>query len=735
MRNLFFLQLLFLTLSLYCQNVQWCSEVVKFSTQYTRVQFSANQVIGKPNKLPAWGESAVAWAAATPDNPAGEFIHVRFAVPQRVAQIGVGESNCPGSIREIILFSVDGKKYSVYQNENIKPEFTTGGRIFRQFIPLTEYLVSEVKVVLNTKAIPGMNQIDCIGISDSETPIKAIINEADYVDELPEPENLGPMINSNADDMFGFISPDGKTLYFARKNYYENTGDELRDDIYLSTFDNGTWTKAVNIGSPLNNDQHNYVTWISSDGNNLLLSNNYEKIKQDISVSKKNNNEWTFPKALKINNFYNNNEFSCFHMNTEANVILMNIEREDTYGDMDIYMSMLQKNGVWSEPVNVGNTLNSAAKEGSVFIAADNKTVYFSSEGISGYGGFDMFMTKRLDDTWLHWSEPVNLGEKINSASDDFYYTIPASGDYAYFSSRETIYGKADLYRIKLPVILQPEMVKIMKGKIIDGETKMEMNADIEFGGLESDDPKGISTTTDGNYQVIIPEENYNITIKKKGYLPVEKNVDEHLDFEEMDYDEMDPVETIKHTIKTELRETIKTNPKTNEELLTEINERIAKELKDSTSLEKDKIVEEISDELMTTGDTLYSEVTENIEMIPIREGNIIRLNNIFFEANKADIKDESSTSLDEIVEFLKSNPNIYVEIGGHTNGLPPDDFCQRLSNNRAKNVVEYLISKGIKPDHITWKGYGKTQPIADNSSVAGRKQNQRVELKIIKVE
>ncbi len=735
MRNLISLFLIIVTFNSYCQQIQWANEVIKFSTQYTRTQYSAKQALGPPNKLPAFGESAVAWAASTPDNINGEFIHVRFATPQRVQQIGVGESNCPGSIQEIILFSVDGKKYSVYKNENIKAEFTTGGRIFRHFIPLTDYLVSEVKVVLNTKVIPGMNQIDCIAISDSEIPIKATINAAQYTEELPEPENLGRSINSEADDMFGFISPDAKTLYFTRKNYFENAGDEKRDDIYVSNLIDGKWTAAKNIGSPLNNEQHNYVTWISSDGNSLLLSSNYEKVKQDISVTKQNNKGWSFPQALKINNFYNNNEFSCFHMNSEGNVILMNIVREDSYGDMDIYMSRLQNNGVWTEPVNVGNVLNSAAKEGSVFIAADNKTIYFSSEGFSGYGGFDMYMTKRLDDTWLNWSEPVNLGEKINSPNDDFYYTIPAKGDYAYFSSRNTVYGKADLYRIKLPEILQPETVKLMKGKIIDSETKQEITADIEFGGLIGEEPKGTSTTMDGNYQLIIPEQNYNITIKKDGYIPMNKNIDENMDFEEMDFDELDPIESIKYNIKSELRAEIKLNPKTNEELLKEINERIEKEFQDSLSAEKENVIKEINDDLKISTDTLYSEVTENIEMIPIREGSIVRLNNIFFEANKSDIKDESSQSLDELVQFLKENPNIYVEIGGHTNGLPSDAFCQKLSNDRAKKVTEYLIAKGIKPDHITWKGYGKTMPIADNSTVAGRKKNQRVELKIIRVD
>jgi outer membrane protein OmpA-like peptidoglycan-associated protein len=735
LRYLFFLFLCAVTMRVSAQQVQWASGIVKFSTEYTRKAFSAKQAVGKPDKLPAFGESAVAWAPSTPDNPAGEFIHVSFANPQKVQQIGIGESNCPGSVKEVILYSTTGKKYTVYENLNIKPEFTTGGRIFRVFIPLTDYEVSEVRVVLNTKAIAGMNQIDCIGISDSEVPIKATVNEVVYAQPIPDPENLGTTVNSNADDMFAFISPDGKTLYFARKNYHENTGGDLRDDIYVSKSANGKWTEAVNIGYPLNNEQHNYVSWISSDGGTLLLANNYEKIKQDISMSKKTPDGWSFPKALKINDFYNNNEFSCYHMNTEGNVILMAIERPDSYGDMDIYVSFLQSNKIWTEPKNLGMTINSAATEGSIFIAADNKTIYFATNGKSGYGGYDMFMSKRLDDTWLNWSEPLNLGSKINSEGHDYYYTIPASGDYAYFSSTKNSYGKADLFRIPLPVEVQPDPVTLLKGKIIDAETKQPINADVAFGGLVSEEPKGITTTTNGNYQIIIPEDNYNVTIKKQGYFPVITTIDEELEFDENDYNVEDPVATIKHELKTDLKAEIKQNKLSEAEIVAELEKRLETEFKGSDSISKEEIIKEIADELKPTKDSLYSEVTADVELIPIKAGTIIQLDNIFFEANKSDLKPESSASLDELAEFLLSNPNIYVEIGGHTNGLPPDAFCQKLSDDRAKNVVTYLITKGIPADHLSSKGYGKTQPIADNATTEGRKKNQRVELKIIKVE
>lgn len=733
MRTAAFLLALLLSANLQAQDVQWASEVVRFSTEFGRKQFSARQALGAPDKLPAAGESAVAWAPSTPDNPNGEFLHVGFASPQYVQQIGIGENNGPGAVREIILYDTHGKKYSVYQNDTMQPAYHTGSRIFRVLIPRTSYLVKEVRVVLNTKAIAGMNQIDCIGIRDSQDPIRAEIREAEYAETLPAPENLGPAVNSEADDMFPFISPDGKTLYFARKNYRENTGPELRDDIYVSKFDNGKWSTAVNIGEPLNNEQHNYVTWISGDGNSVLLANNYEKVKQDISISTQTGIGWSYPKALKINDFYNDNAFSCYHMNTEGNVIVMAIERPDTFGDMDIYVSFLQSNKVWTAPKNIGTTINTAATEGSIFLAADNKTIYFASNGHSGYGGYDMFMSRRLDDTWMHWSPPVNLGSKINSTGHDYYYTIPASGDYAYFSSTNNAYGKADLYRIKLPEPLQPEPVTLLKGRILDAETGKPISADIAFGGLVSDEPDGITSTGNGNYQIIVPEDNYTVTITKPGYFPISTTIEPDLRYDDVDFNPEDSLAIIKHQITAELRSDIRTQPLREHQIEEEMEKRLPTLPADSIAEIKTAILEEL-EETLDTKDSVYTELTEDITMIPIREGTVIRLNNIYFEANKSDLKPESSAALDELVTFLKENPNIYVEIGGHTNGLPNDAFCAKLSNDRAKEVVDYLISKSIPADHLTWKGYGKSFPIADNTTAEGRRKNQRVELKVIRV-
>lgn len=119
-------------------------------------------------------------------------------------------------------------------------------------------------------------------------------------------------------------------------------------------------------------------------------------------------------------------------------------------------------------------------------------------------------------------------------------------------------------------------------------------------------------------------------------------------------------------------------------------------------------------------------------EVGEIREGATIRIDKLFFESNKAVIKQESFETLDEVFSFLQNNPDVLVEIGGHSNGLASHDFANKLSTDRARAVRDYLVEKGVGGDRLRSKGYGKTKPIASNASLEGRRQNQRVEIKII---
>lgn len=761
------------------QEVQWASSVLRFSSQYDKKEYSAAQVLGKPNKLPDIGASPCAWAPAKEESTVNEYVWVKFDRAIHVRQIAIAENLNPGAIYRIYLYDNRNKQYLVYENKNIYPPMIPG-RMFRHFIEQTPYPVESLKLILRTNQVPGMNQIDAIGVSDNDTPIEAIINEITYENYDGKPENLGITVNSRADDMLPIISPDGKTLFFARKQHPENIGEDKADDIWVSHLDAfNKWTKPFNIGPPLNNQYHNYVASVTPDGNTLVLANEYTRFSvpsEGVSISRRTSTGWGKPENLRIKGMYNLNEFSCYHMGVNGQVILMAIERHDTYGDMDIYVSLKETGNNWTEPLNLGKMINSAGTEGSAFLAADGRTVYFSSDGRSGYGSFDMYMTRRLDDTWLNWTEPVNLGPKINTPRRDFYYTVPASGDYAYFSSDNNSLGGADLFKIKLPKEIQPEPVALVKGKIIDAYTNLPIEADIKYNdsktGLEVGE--AISGIENGEFQVVLPKgENYDITAQVPGYYPaneqmtieVEIGEENYLDFDENDLKEQVKrelkeelrkemeleieqklVDQIKLELKDEMREEVKEElrkqleieirEKLREKLEADVRKELEEELREEIQHElEEEWKKEIEMKLEEKPEQEYVELEKDIKMIPIKEGQIIRINKIYFEANKSFLREESHAELNRLVEFLNTNPSIYIEVGGHTNGLPSHEFCNELSNDRAGNVAKYLISKGILAERITFKGYGKTQPIADNSSLSGRKKNQRVEIKIMRVE
>lgn len=741
------------SVSLSAQDIQWASRLIKYSSQYSATSYSARQVLGRPNVIPPnYGASQVAWAPVREDNNGLDHVWVAFDRPMQVQQIAIVENLNPGSIFKIILYDTRGRAHTVYENRN-PTAVMMPGRIFRQYIDRTDYQVESLRLEIKTNAVPGMNQIDAIAIADTREPIEAVINTMAYLEEPGNPENLGPAINSRFEDRLPIISPDGRTLYFARKEQLDASGQYLSDEIFFSTLMPGNlWSQAVNIGDPLNNQFHNYVVAVSADGDRLVLANEYNRLgSEGVSISTRRGDRWRSPEALRIKSMYNKNEFSCYHMNVDEDVILLAIEQDDTYGDMDIYVSFLEEGNKWSAPMNLGPVVNTAGIEGSAFLAADGVTVYFSSNGHAGYGGMDMFMTRRLDDTWQHWSEPVNLGPRINSRQQEYNYTIPARGDYAYFSSSNSIYGAADLYRIPLPREVQPLPVALLQSQFIDAITgePLEVTLRVTSGNvLLEETPAAEEKQVKGKFGLVIPRRpDFGVVAEVPGYYPSNPVPDEAPTDDDMymDFDEDDDFQTLLRDAKERVYEDIhdkELNPldPKDMELLDEVIQRALDRTLQGRRVRpeerrqmEDAITEDVQASLKQPEQT-YVEVTEDIEMVPLREGQIIRVNNIYFAANKSFLLQESFAELERIATFLRQNPNIVVEIGGHTNGLPSDEFCNELSSDRAERVYQHLVEQGIPADRLRWKGYGKTQPIADNATLAGRKKNQRVELKIIEV-
>ncbi|MGA2298580.1 MAG: OmpA family protein, partial [FCB group bacterium] len=513
--------------------------------------------------------------------------------------------------------------------------------------------------------ILGLNQIDAIAIADTQDTIKPCINLEKDMEAIPEAEHLSKNINSEFSDLCPVISPDGKTLYFTRDKHPENIGTDKNEDIWYAKAVDNDFEKAKNLGPPINNKWNNFAFSISPDGNALLLGNAYypnDSIGQGVSISYFKGDNWSFPKKLEIQNYYNlHKKYVGFFLAGSGKVLLSTLERDDSQGGMDLYASFLQNDGTWSEPLNLGTSINTAADEATPFLAADDVSLYFSTAGRCGYGSNDMFVSRRLDSTWTKWSEPVNLGPKLNTPGWDAYYTIPASGEYAYFVSTTNSYGQEDIFRVKLPESLRPKPVVLISGRVLNANNE-PVDAKIVYETLPSGMEAGIarSNPKTGEYKIALPAgAKYGFLAEAQGFIAINENLD---------------LQNIKN----------------------------------------------------------YQEITRDLHLVPIEQGQTIRINNIFFEFGKYELLEDSYSELNRIVSFLKDNPNVSIQINGHTDNIGPAQRNLTLSKKRAEAVSEYLISKGIINSRLKIKGFGQTKPIEKNNTEEGRSRNRRVEFVIL---
>ena len=264
-------------------NVLWASQVIGFSSEYfdenNPTQHTAKQILGKPNVLPVSWQSPCAWSPARPESRQDEWIKVGFEKAIFVKQIAIAESFGAGAISSIILYDLEDKGHLIYKNQQTEPAATQGKMLNIYLKQKTTYRVKSVKIKLNTIDVSGWNNIDAIGISESEIPIKAEINSPKDI-PFNQVQRLPQTVNSPYSDILPVISPDGKTLFFDRKDHPKNTpsisaGIE-NDDVWFSRHISDTvWSQAERLNEPVNNNQHNYVCSVTPDGNVILLANAY----------------------------------------------------------------------------------------------------------------------------------------------------------------------------------------------------------------------------------------------------------------------------------------------------------------------------------------------------------------------------------------------------------------------------------------------------------------------------
>lgn len=664
-----------LSFSVKAQTVQWASKVIEFSSELTPVQYSAKQVLGKPDVLPVGGQSPNAW---TPDKPKRkEFIKVGFDTPISIKQVAIAESYNPSALFKVLAYDEAGKEHVI---NTLNPmAVPLKGRMLNIFTDQTPYKVTAIKLEFDGAALPDYFGIDAIAISDSNYPIIAEIPKLQLLASGLVIEALDQNINSEYDELNPLLSPDGKTLYFSRKNHPGNIGGvQDREDIWYSELDStGNWQLAKNIGPKLNNEGPNFANTINSvtpDGKSaiMVLGNKYldnGKMRAGVSISSNVGGEWSTPVALNIKNEYNFNEKANYFLTNDRKTLLMSVEREDTRGDRDLYVSFEGPDKTWSEPRNLGDIINTASEESAPFLADDNKTLYFSSKGFSGYGGNDIYVSRRLDDTWTNWSEPENLGPEINSPLEDLFFNIPASSEYAYYSKgvSET---NTDIFRVKLPIVKGEDPWIIVRGKIVDATTGQPMPAKIVYERLPDGKEMGIAQANPetGAYEIRLPAgQMYSVRAESKDKISESQNLD----------------------------------------------------LRNITA---EKVIEHKDFNL------------DAIAVASVQENVTIVLNNVFFDFDKATLKPESFPELNRVADLLKEKTGMQIEIAGHTDSTGPEQYNLQLSERRAKSVIQYLVDKGIENDRLKAEFFGEAKPVDSNTTQEGRKKNRRVEFKILKI-
>lgn len=655
--------------------IQWANKVLGFSSERVDAnnpgpQYRAIQVLGSPNKLPQKGESVCAWSSAGADTYAEEYIKVGFENPVRIKQVSIAENWGAGAVVRVLAYDSTDREYIIHENKEDGP--TEKGRIWNIIIPQTDYSVYAIKLIVAPAKIPGYNQIDAIGISEIDLPFEARINLAKDIPKEIIKENLGKSINSKVREVAPIITPDGKTLFFTRESHDQNIGKQKLQDVWMSrVMPDGTWGEAENIKEPINTPEHNAVSTISADGKTIYLVNIYMPdgtFRPGLSKSKRTRIGWEFPKEEKIIDYSNLSDYTEFTLAPNGKVLVIACQRKDTKGRKDLYVSFLRNDKVWSKPVNMGATINTAESESTPFVAADSKTIYFSTAGFPGYGDNDIFLSRRLDSTWTNWSEPENIGDLINTSKWDGYFTIPASGEFAYLSSEERSIGAEDIFRIKLFPSIKPDPVAIISGTVLNALDKKTISAEVVMELLND------STGTDkivaefdpetGEYKMVVPlKKAYSLNASKKGFISISENLD-------------------------------------------------------------------------LTKDRRFREIKKNINLIPVKEGQTMVLNNLFFNQSKFNILPASYPELNRIIELMQEYPTMEVIIEGHTDGSDENMMLNvKLSQERANEVKKYLAEKGqIDTKRIQTKGWGQSKPIASNATEETRKKNRRVEFTILKL-
>lgn len=557
---------------------------------------------------------------------------------------------------------------------------------------------------------------------------------------------LNKEVNSFYHDAAPIISVDGTKLYFFVHNHPENTyGKTGSDDIWMSTLkEDGTWSAPTHLRSPFNIHRSNQVFTALPDGS-LFIKGGRQKDTKGFSIVSPGGSLT----EIEVPGFkdMNKGRFYGASMSSDKKHMIIFFSELANSTRSSLYVSNLGSDGKWSRPVKLN--ISKRDDDFGPFIGPDDKTLYFASDrNVPGkFGKSDIYKTTRLDDTWQNWSEPINMGSPINTAAGEMYFCIDKTGNV--FMSRSVIGsdgGTLDLWKL----IPRDIIVKVV-GTIYNEKTQQPIDANIQVKPAGADVIQ-LKAQANGKYETNIPEVNgVTVTASRDEFLPKEVSISlpDQLGNDTTLYVDLYLTPIAKKLL---LAGTVYDN-KTSKPVSANLQIQLKNDRKVSFSLRAGNGSYE--QEIKRTGWYMYSasaegyvNATDSVEVVseeitpvikdivlqPIEVGLTVRLKNIYFDFDKTTLKSESFVELNKVVDFLKQNPSISIQIEGHTDSKGSDDYNLNLSQGRSQSVVDYLISQGIDASRLSAQGFGESKPIDTNDTDAGRANNRRVEFRVVKM-
>ena len=522
--------------------------------------------------------------------------------------------------------------------------------------------------------------------------------------------NIGGAVNSNSKDYAPVINADETVLIFtsrrAEGNLNENVFDDnfYYEDIFISKKVNGEWSAAKNIGGTVNTLYFDSNLALSADGKQLYLYKDGDNGDGNIYLSElQDNDTWSNPKPLgsNINSSYTENSVS---ISPDDKTLYFTSDRPGGYGGYDIYRCEKDRRGEWGKVTNLGQIVNTPYNEEGVFIGHDGKTLYFSSRGHKGMGGYDIFKAT-YDEEKLEWGEPVNLGYPINTPDDDVYFVTTKDETSGYYATvRNDGFGYLDLYKVEIPDLSEDLDALAKQGKNeLTGSDSLKNNRDIKpidmapkptIGEVASLKPVQLLLKVDDGTTAQAMNATVSLKSRSGGNTVAAENVATGI--YRFDIFNEQPAEYV---------------------LAVQKNGYIYKSL-----------------QVSVPGATSESqEFRRKVSLNPITADYRMVLNFVYFDFNSANLKEESYDELDRLKQFVLSSMGTSIEIAGHTDNVGPKAYNQQLSQARAQAIVDYLVAQGVTVEQLIAKGYGEDDPIASNDDEKdGRELNRRVEMRVL---